>query len=109
MRHLEAVRREGGWKSGEVLIENLTDDLGVLSVAGPLSPCVMDQALQRTSTPESAEAITDSWKFLEARRVEIGGVPNCLAVRISYTGEHGWEIYMPRYIVPEKHEKQHSF
>ena len=91
------MRREGGWKSDEVLIENLTDDLGVLSVAGPLSPCVMDQALQTTSTPESAEAITDSWKFLESRRVEIGGVPNCLAVRISYTGEHGWEIYMPRY------------
>ena len=34
----------------------------------------------------------DSWKFLDARRVEVGGVP-CLAVRISYTGELGWELY----------------
>ena len=28
-------------------------------------------------------------------QVEIGG-QECLAVRISYTGELGWEIYMPR-------------
>ena len=34
----------------------------------------------------------DSWKFLDARRLEVGGV-SCLAVRISYTGELGWELY----------------
>ena len=32
------------------------------------------------------------WKFLDARQAEIGGV-SCLAIRISYTGELGWELY----------------
>ena len=34
----------------------------------------------------------DDWKFLDARQCEIGGV-SCLAIRISYTGELGWELY----------------
>ena len=34
----------------------------------------------------------DSWKFLEARKCLVGGL-SCLAIRISYTGELGWEIY----------------
>ena len=34
----------------------------------------------------------DDWKFLDARQCDIGGVP-CLAIRISYTGELGWELY----------------
>ena len=34
----------------------------------------------------------DDWKFLDARQVEIGSV-SCLAIRISYTGELGWELY----------------
>ena len=34
----------------------------------------------------------DTWRFLEARRCVIGG-SSCLAIRISYTGELGWEIY----------------
>ena len=33
-----------------------------------------------------------SWKFLEARDCVIGGV-KCHAIRISYTGELGWELY----------------
>ena len=32
------------------------------------------------------------WKFLDARQVEIGS-SSCLAIRISYTGELGWELY----------------
>jgi len=88
LRHLEEVKREGGWTDDQVKIDNLTDDLGVISVAGPLSPNVMDKCLG----PETA----GTWKFLDARKCSLGGVSDCLAVRISYTGEHGWEIYMPR-------------
>ena len=34
----------------------------------------------------------DSWRFLEARHCRVGGV-ECWVVRISYTGELGWEVY----------------
>jgi len=87
IRHLEKVKQEEEAWSG-VKIENITEDLGVLSVAGPLSPQLMNKCLEDSSV--------DGWKFLDARRLTIGGVSDCLAVRISYTGEHGWEIYMPR-------------
>ena len=33
-----------------------------------------------------------NWKFLEARHCTVGGV-DCIAIRISYTGELGWELY----------------
>jgi len=32
--------------------------------------------------------------FQYSLKVDIGG-QECLAIRISYTGELGWEIYMP--------------
>ena len=34
----------------------------------------------------------ESWRFLEARTCSVGG-SSCLAIRISYTGELGWELY----------------
>ena len=34
----------------------------------------------------------ESWKFLEARECLIDG-QRCWAIRISYTGELGWELY----------------
>ena len=68
-------------------IDNVTDDLGVLSIAGPLSGHVLSKALKDQS-------LVDAWKFLDAKNCQIGGV-DCLAVRISYTGELGWEFYMP--------------
>ena len=85
LRHMEEVAREGNY---DVQIENVTDDLGVLSVAGPLSGHVFAKALEN-------QDLVDQWKFLDAKKCNLGGV-ECLAVRISYTGELGWEFYMPR-------------
>jgi len=37
----------------------------------------------------------EEWEILKFHlQIQIGGV-ECLAVRISYTGELGWEIYIP--------------
>jgi len=33
------------------------------------------------------------WKFLDGRQCQVAGI-DCLAVRISYTGELGWELYV---------------
>ena len=68
-------------------IDNVTDELGVLSIAGPLSGHALSKALKDQS-------LVESWKFLDAKNCQIGGV-DCKAVRISYTGELGWEFYMP--------------
>ena len=86
LRHMEEVARN---EIFDVKIDNITDDLGVLSIAGPKSISVLTDVLQDSE-------LVEKWKFLDAKQIKINGI-DCLAVRISYTGELGWEIYMPRH------------
>lgn len=60
LRHMEQVAREFGYKN--VKIENMTDDLGVLSVVGPLSKDVLGNAIKD-------KPMIESWKFLDAKKV----------------------------------------
>jgi len=80
LRRLQEVARVEGWP---VTVDNVTEQFGVLGVAGPRAGELMEELV--------GEAARD-WPFLGARQVEVGG-RGCLAVRISYTGELGWEIY----------------
>ena len=49
------------------------------------------------------EEAVKAWRFLDAKEVMIGG-QNVFAVRITYTGELGWELYIPRQSVPSVYE-----
>uniref|UniRef100_A0A667XCQ3 Dimethylglycine dehydrogenase n=1 Tax=Myripristis murdjan TaxID=586833 RepID=A0A667XCQ3_9TELE len=77
----EAV--EGGY---DVDISNVTDDIGVLGVAGPNSRKV----LQKLTDEDMSDA---GFKFLHCKSIKLAGTP-LRAIRISYTGELGWELYM---------------
>lgn len=68
-----------------VTVSNVTDDWGCLGLAGPASRLV----LQRLTDNDVSN---DAFPFLSARTIEAGGVKT-LAIRISYTGELGWELY----------------
>jgi dimethylglycine dehydrogenase len=72
---------------GSVAIENVTDRLGVLTLAGPGSR----ELLQRLSGDDLSN---EGFPFFRARQVTIGE-HRVLAVRISYVGELGWEIHHP--------------
>ena len=63
----------------EVTIENVTDDMSCLSVAGPYSRDVLSKL---TSTDMS----NSGFKFLTIKDIDIAGLP-VLAMRISYTGK----------------------
>merc|ERR1719385_127792 len=78
LRRLKEVARTENF---DVTLTNVTEEYGVLGLAGPNSGALV-------------ERLTDQqdWPFLQARQVKIGEV-ECLAIRISYTGELGWEIY----------------
>uniref|UniRef100_A0A1I8FBW1 GCV_T domain-containing protein n=1 Tax=Macrostomum lignano TaxID=282301 RepID=A0A1I8FBW1_9PLAT len=69
-----------------VKIDNVTDSIGCLSVAGPLS-----REILQSLTSESLRC-GGLIRFLQAKQLQIDGV-DCLAIRISYTGELGWELY----------------
>lgn len=68
-----------------VIYHNRTDALHGLSIAGPRSRELLGRL---TREDVSAEA----FRFLDLRRMVVGGVP-CIAARISFTGELGYEIY----------------
>src|SRR5207342_3887264 len=72
---------------GPVLVEDRTSGLACLGLWGPrardiLSACTRDD-------------VSDAgFPYLSARRISVGDVP-CLALRVTYVGELGWELYPP--------------
>ncbi|EDO40332.1 predicted protein [Nematostella vectensis] len=82
LRWLKKHATEGGY---DVTFENLTDKVDTLGVAGPKARDV----LQKLTTEDMSHG---KFKFLNVKDIEMAGVP-VRAIRISYTGELGWELY----------------
>uniref|UniRef100_A0A8C4DBX8 Dimethylglycine dehydrogenase n=1 Tax=Dicentrarchus labrax TaxID=13489 RepID=A0A8C4DBX8_DICLA len=80
---IESEAADGGY---DVDISNVTDDIGVLGIAGPNSRKV----LQKLTDEDLSDA---GFKFLHCKSIQLAGVP-VRAIRISYTGELGWELYI---------------
>ncbi|MBI3673634.1 MAG: FAD-dependent oxidoreductase, partial [Rhizobiales bacterium] len=81
----------------QVTIKDITDDYGVLVLAGPrarevLAPC--------TSTDLS----NTTFPWLTAKLSEVAGVKNVRLVRVNYVGELGWELHVPMAEMPKVYE-----
>ena len=74
-------------RAGEfnVQVENITDHVAALGIAGPKSRTLLNAL--------SGGAFND-FPFMTSREVEIGRV-RCKAIRISFSGELGWEVHCP--------------
>ncbi|XP_042365923.1 dimethylglycine dehydrogenase, mitochondrial [Plectropomus leopardus] len=83
LRWIETEAADGGY---DVDISNVTEDIGVLGIAGPNSRRV----LQKLTDEDMSDA---GFKFLHCKSIQLAGVP-VRAIRISYTGELGWELYI---------------
>ena len=68
-------------------IVNVTGALAALNVAGPASRDAL------TSFTD-ADVSKDVLKYLDARELTVAGVP-CLALRIGFVGELGYELHFP--------------
>uniref|UniRef100_A0A8C8I6S1 Dimethylglycine dehydrogenase, mitochondrial n=1 Tax=Oncorhynchus tshawytscha TaxID=74940 RepID=A0A8C8I6S1_ONCTS len=75
LRWMEEEVAEGAY---DVDISNVTEDIGVLGVAGPKARDV----LQKLTQEDMSDA---SFKFLHCKPIQLGGI-NLRAIRISYTG-----------------------
>ncbi len=86
-RVLGMLRR--GIGEAAAVVTDVTEELALLSLQGPAARRVLAAAAPGTdwSTPGFA--------FRDARRVQLAGV-DVLAVRITYVGELGWELYVDR-------------
>ncbi|MEM8497781.1 MAG: FAD-dependent oxidoreductase [Pseudomonadota bacterium] len=71
----------------ECSIKNVTDEVGIITIAGPNAPAVLRQCTQN--------ALDDkSFPWLRAQLIEVAG-SECLALRMSFTGELAWELHCP--------------
>lgn len=86
VRDMDWVRRHVA-EDECVVVTDATSSWAVLGVVGPASR----DLLQRL-TP--AELSNQGFAFASAREIEFG-IARVRAARISYTGELGWELYIP--------------
>jgi len=73
--------------SKNVRIVNCSNDMSAIAIAGPES-----RTLLGTLTDEDVD--NDSMPFMSVRSLDVGIAP-CRVARISFTGELGYEIYVP--------------
>jgi 4-methylaminobutanoate oxidase (formaldehyde-forming) len=71
----------------EVLVEDVTSQLACFAVWGPRARDV----LQSVTETDCSHA---GFPFMTARELNVGAVP-CLALRVTFVGELGWELYCP--------------
>ncbi len=72
---------------GSVRFDNLTNQMGVLVVAGPKSR----ELLGRITRDDLSN---DAFKWLSGRWIDVGLAP-ALAIRMNFVGELGWELHHP--------------
>jgi sarcosine oxidase, subunit alpha len=78
------------WNAGwfmEVRFVQLTGTVATVNVAGPRAR----ELMQRVSADDFSN---DALAYLDARHVRVAGVP-CLALRIGFVGELGYELHFP--------------
>ena len=69
----------------DLQISDVTDSTGILAVTGPRARDVL-------APLTNADLSNDAFRWLTAVEITVAGVP-CLALRVSYVGELGWELH----------------
>ncbi|MGQ0486572.1 MAG: FAD-dependent oxidoreductase [Hyphomicrobiales bacterium] len=86
---LEWRKRDGE----RVTITDVTDDYGVLVLAGPKAR----EVLARCTKTDLSNA---AFRWLTAQEAEVAGVAGVRLLRVNYVGELGWELHCPMAEMP---------
>jgi glycine cleavage system aminomethyltransferase T/glycine/D-amino acid oxidase-like deaminating enzyme len=73
---------------GDATVEDVTDELAVIGIWGP-------QARDALAAVTNDDVSAETFGFRTAKTVDVGGAA-VLAQRITYVGELGYELYVPR-------------
>ncbi len=71
----------------DVTMRNLSDDWGILTIAGPEARAVL-------ATQTDASLGNADFGWLKAREITVAGIP-LIAMRMSFSGELAWELHAP--------------
>jgi sarcosine dehydrogenase len=83
-----------------VELSDVTEDTSVLALMGPASRDILAAACD-------ADLSLEGFPFSTSQELEIAGVP-CRAVRITYVGELGWELHVPRVLTAALYDGLHA-
>lgn len=79
-----------GGHDGGVALTNVSDDVTLLSVQGPLSHQLLQPLVEG---PELDDL--DSFGFSTACEITFAGVPGVRCLRLTFVGELGFELHLP--------------
>ncbi|MDQ2942865.1 MAG: hypothetical protein M3R21_04245, partial [Candidatus Dormibacteraeota bacterium] len=79
--------RDHAPEDGSVMVEDVTSAYACIGLWGPAARDIL-QPLTPTDISNQA------FPFMTAQQLAVGSVP-CLALRVTYVGELGWELYCP--------------
>ncbi len=86
-QHDLAWLRQHAPEDGSVRVTDVTSQLACFGLWGPSAR----EILQPLTTSDLAN---EAFPYMHARELAVGRVP-CLALRVTYVGELGWELYCP--------------
>jgi glycine cleavage system T protein len=86
-RHDLAWIRSHAPEDGSVRVDDVTSDHACLGLWGPAAREILQPLAD-------ADLSNDGLPYMRARQLRVAGVP-CLALRVTYVGELGWELYCP--------------
>jgi glycine cleavage system aminomethyltransferase T/glycine/D-amino acid oxidase-like deaminating enzyme len=86
-QHDLAWLRQHAPEDGSVHVADVTSQYACYGLWGPRAR----ELLQPLTT---ADLSNESFPYMSARELAVGSVP-CLALRVTYVGELGWELYCP--------------
>jgi 4-methylaminobutanoate oxidase (formaldehyde-forming) len=69
---------------GTVTVTDVTSAWGCLALWGPSARSILESVCDDDIT----------FRYMQARPITVADVP-CRALRVTYVGEHGWELYAP--------------
>jgi 4-methylaminobutanoate oxidase (formaldehyde-forming) len=86
-RHDLAWIRSHAPEDGSVLVEDVTSRFACLGLWGPAAREILQPLT-------GVDLGNEAFPYMHARELAVGAAP-CLAVRVTYVGELGWELYCP--------------
>ncbi len=86
-RRVEPMIRRATRAGEHCYVTDVTSGTTLLSVQGPASRTLLGRL-------SSADLSTEAFPYLSARTIDVG-LARCLALRITYVGELGYELHIP--------------
>jgi glycine cleavage system aminomethyltransferase T/glycine/D-amino acid oxidase-like deaminating enzyme len=72
---------------GSVTVADVTSTYACLGLWGPAARSILQPLTE-------ADLSNEAFRYMRAQELSVGPVP-CLALRVTYVGELGWELYCP--------------